>query len=157
MVRFPIWLCLDWRFVFNWPIIWWRPLESRILLVLFLSSSGHRSIILNRILCPASLHAHGLPRVALVLRAWSCQRRRRKTWGSIPGWARFPWILGNASKCYSCLEDPMEPGSWQATVHRVTLSRHSWSDLARMHASTTLGLLWNLVPFLIEWKILNIL
>ena len=31
---------------------------------------------------------------------------------------------------YSCLENPMDRGVWQAVVHRSAKSRHDWSDLA---------------------------
>ena len=33
---------------------------------------------------------------------------------------------------YSCLENPMDWGAWQATIHRVARVGHDWSDLARM-------------------------
>ena len=37
--------------------------------------------------------------------------------GSIPGWGRSP-VRGNLLQ-YPCLENPMDGGAWQATVHRV--------------------------------------
>ena len=40
--------------------------------------------------------------------------------GSIPGWGRYPGGgHGNALQ-YSCLENPMDRGAWQATVHGVS-------------------------------------
>ena len=43
--------------------------------------------------------------------------------GSIPGLGRSPGGgQGNPLK-YSCLENPMDRGAWQAIVHRVTKSR----------------------------------
>ena len=43
--------------------------------------------------------------------------------GSSPGLGRSPgWRHGNPLQ-YSCLENPMGRGPWQATVHRVTKSR----------------------------------
>ena len=39
--------------------------------------------------------------------------------GSIPGLGRY----GNTFQ-YSCLENPMDRGTWQATVHRVTRVGH---------------------------------
>ena len=43
--------------------------------------------------------------------------------GSIPGSGRSPGEgNGNPLQC-SCLEDPMDRGAWQATVHGVTKSR----------------------------------
>ena len=42
--------------------------------------------------------------------------------GSIPGWGRSPGGgLGNPLQ-YSCLENSMDRGAWQATVHRVAES-----------------------------------
>ena len=43
--------------------------------------------------------------------------------GSIPGSGRSSGRgLGNLFHC-SCLENPMETGAWQATVHRVVQSQ----------------------------------
>ena len=43
--------------------------------------------------------------------------------GSIPGLGRSPGEgYGNPLQ-YSCLEDPMDGGAWQATYHGVTKSR----------------------------------
>ena len=38
--------------------------------------------------------------------------------GSIPGPERYPEDVNGYQ--YSCLENPMKRGTWQATVHRVT-------------------------------------
>ena len=43
--------------------------------------------------------------------------------GSVPGLGRLP-REGNCNPLqYSCLENPMDRGGWQATVHRVTKSQ----------------------------------
>ena len=42
--------------------------------------------------------------------------------GSIPGLGRFPGGGQGNSLQYSCLENPMDRGAWQATVHRITES-----------------------------------
>jgi len=43
-----------------------------------------------------------------------------KDMGSTPGSGRFPGVgTGNLLQC-SCLENSMDSGAWQATVHRVT-------------------------------------
>ena len=55
--------------------------------------------------------------------------------GLIPGSGRSP-AEGNGNPLqYSCLENPMGRGGWQATVHRVA---KSWTQLKRlnMHAWT---------------------
>ena len=60
--------------------------------------------------------------------------------GSIPGSERFPGGGHGNPLWYSCLENPMDRGAWQATVHRVAKSRtqlkrlsmHSGMDQARL-------------------------
>ena len=42
--------------------------------------------------------------------------------GSIPGLGRSPGEGHGNPLQYSCLENPMDRGPWQATVHRVTKS-----------------------------------
>ena len=46
----------------------------------------------------------------------------------IPGWGRSPGEGNGNPLQYSCLENPMEGGAWQATVHGVTKSRTQLSD-----------------------------
>ena len=43
--------------------------------------------------------------------------------GLIPGWGRSPGEGNGKPLQYSCLENPMDRGAWQATVHRVAKSR----------------------------------
>ena len=38
--------------------------------------------------------------------------------GSIPGSGRSPGVRNGNPIQYSCLENPMNRGAWQATVHR---------------------------------------
>ena len=40
--------------------------------------------------------------------------------GSIPGWGRSPGSRSGNPFQYSCLENPMDRGTWQAIVHGVT-------------------------------------
>ena len=53
--------------------------------------------------------------------------------GLIPGLGRSPGGEHGSPLQYSCLEDPVDRGAWQATVHGVT---KSWTRLKRlsMHA-----------------------
>ena len=44
--------------------------------------------------------------------------------GSIPGLGRSPGEGNGNSLQYSCLENPMGRGAWQATVHRLTRVGH---------------------------------
>ena len=50
--------------------------------------------------------------------------------GSIRGWGRSPGGGHGNPLQYSCWDNPMDRGAWQATVHRITqnrtrLKRHS--------------------------------
>ena len=48
--------------------------------------------------------------------------------GSIPGLGRSPGEGNGNPLQYSCLENPMEGGAWQATVHGVAKTRTRLSD-----------------------------
>ena len=43
--------------------------------------------------------------------------------GSIPGWERYPGEGNGNPLQYFCLENPMDRGAWQATVHGVAKSQ----------------------------------
>ena len=43
----------------------------------------------------------------------------RRDSGSIPGWGRSPGEGNDQPLQYSCLENPMDRGAWQATVSGV--------------------------------------
>ena len=44
--------------------------------------------------------------------------------GSICGSGRFPGVGNGKPLQYSCLENPMNRGVWQVTIHRVTKVGH---------------------------------
>ena len=48
--------------------------------------------------------------------------------GSIPGLGRSPGEGNGNPLQYSCLENPMEGGAWQATVHGVAKSQTRLSN-----------------------------
>ena len=48
--------------------------------------------------------------------------------GLIPGTGRSPGEGNGNPFQYSCLENPMDEGTWWATVHGVTESQTQWSD-----------------------------
>ena len=48
--------------------------------------------------------------------------------GSIPELGRSPGGRNGNSLQYSCLENPIDRGTWQATVHRVSKSQTQLSD-----------------------------
>ena len=60
--------------------------------------------------------------------------RRHRDAGLIPGWGRAPGG-GHANPLqHFCLENPMDRGAWQATMHRVAQSRTRLKQLS-MHAN----------------------
>ena len=63
--------------------------------------------------------------------------------GSIPGLGTSPGE-GNGNPLQdSCLENPMDRGAWQATVHRVAKSQTRLSDF-------TLSILWHCLSLGLE-------
>ena len=52
---------------------------------------------------------------------------------SIPGLGSSPGEGNGNPLQYSCLENPMDGGAWQATVHRVAKSRTRLSDVTSLH------------------------
>ena len=48
--------------------------------------------------------------------------------GSIPGLGKSPGEENGNPLQYSCLENPMDRGAWQATVHGVTKSQTQASN-----------------------------
>ena len=54
--------------------------------------------------------------------------------GSIPGLRRSPGEGNGNPLQYSCLENPMEGGAWQATVHGVAKSQTRLSDFTFTYA-----------------------
>ena len=76
--------------------------------------------------------------VALVAKNLPANAGDVKDMGSIPGSGGSPGGgNGNPLQC-SCLENPMDRGAWQATVHRVTKSQTQLKQLS-MHACTALS------------------
>ena len=53
----------------------------------------------------------------------ACQSRRHKRNGFDPWVRKIPGGGHGNPLQYSCLEDPMDRGAWQAAVHRVTKSQ----------------------------------
>ena len=61
--------------------------------------------------------------MALVVKNLPARAGNIRDMGLIPGSGRFP-AKGNGNPLrYSCLENPMDRGTWKATVHRVAQSQ----------------------------------
>ena len=54
--------------------------------------------------------------------------------GSIPGLGRSPGEGQDNPLRYSCLENPMDRGAWQATVHGVAKSQIQLNTYTRIHS-----------------------
>ena len=54
--------------------------------------------------------------------------------GSIPGLGRSPGEGNGNPLQYSCLENPMDRGAWEATAHEVAKSRTRLSDFTSLQA-----------------------
>ena len=52
----------------------------------------------------------------------------QETQGSISGSRRYPGEGNGYPLQYSCLDNPMDKGAWQATVHSITKSRKQLRD-----------------------------
>ena len=63
----------------------------------------------------------------------ACQCRKYDRLGSFPGSGRSPGEGNGNPLQYSCLQNPMDRGAWQVTVHRVA-RRPTWLKLLSMHA-----------------------
>ena len=53
--------------------------------------------------------------------------------GLIPGLGRSPGEGHGNPLQYSCLENPMDRGVWQATVHGITKVRHNLATKQHTH------------------------
>ena len=65
----------------------------------------------------------GPSQVALVVKNPPATTVDTRDLSLIPGLGRFPGVGHDISLLYSCLENSMDRGAWQATFHRVTKSQ----------------------------------
>ena len=63
----------------------------------------------------------------------ACSARDRGDAGLIAGWGESPGGGHGNPLQYSCLENPVDRGAWQATVHRVAKSQTQLSNCAHTH------------------------
>ena len=77
----------------------------------------------------------GASQVTLVVKNISVNVGDIREAGSIPGTGRSPGIGHVNPLQYCCLENPIDRGAWEATVHRITQSQ-SWLEQLSMHEYT---------------------
>ena len=68
---------------------------------------------------------HGPSQVVLVVKNLPENAGDLRYKVSIFGLGRFPGVGNDNSLHYSCVENSMDRGAWQSTVHRVTKIRHA--------------------------------
>ena len=61
--------------------------------------------------------------MVLVVKNPHFRARHAKVAGLIPGSGRYPGVGNKNPLKYSCLENPMDRGAWQATAHEVAKSQ----------------------------------
>ena len=60
--------------------------------------------------------------------------------GSIPGSGRPPGEVNGSPLQYSCLENPMDRGAWQAIVHGVAKVRLIYDLVTKLHFFNVLNI-----------------
>ena len=94
----------------------------------------------------------GVPsQVALVVKNPCASAGDIRDLGSVPGSGRSPGRGHGNPLQYSCLENPMDRGAWQATVHGVTKSRTQLKWLI-MHECLFSALLWHIRKWGLKWS-----
>jgi len=78
----------------------------------------------------------GVFQVVLVVKNPPANAEDIRDMGLIPGLGRSPGGGHDNPLQYSCLENPMDRGSWWSTVHEVTKSQIQLKGLS-MHAMST--------------------
>ena len=76
--------------------------------------------------------------VALVGKNTPANAGERRYAGLIPRFGKYPGVGHSNPFQYSCLENPVYRGAWQATVHRVTKSQ-TWRLLKGLNTHATKG------------------
>ena len=71
-----------------------------------------------------SEHQKGASQVAAVVKNPPANAGDVKDLGSIPGSGRSPGGGHGNPLQYSCLENPIDRGAWQSTVHKVARSQN---------------------------------
>ena len=77
----------------------------------------------------------GASQVAIVVKTLPANAGDERDVGSIPGPGRSPGGGHGDPLQHSCLENPMDRGAWQSTVHRVAKSQ-TWEKWLSTHART---------------------
>ena len=77
------------------------------------------------------LHTHRVSQVALVVQNQPAKAGDPRDSSSTPGLGRSPGGGNGNPLQYSCLENPMDRGAWQVTVHGATKSQTELKQLSK--------------------------
>ena len=125
----------DWTRV-SWQTLYHLSHQGRLLFLVherFLNVSGiltRSSLLLAK---NTDMWSSGTSHVALVVKNLLVNAGDTRDVGLIPWSGRFPGEGHGNPLQYSCLKNPMDRGSWQATVRRVA---KSWTQLKRLGMHT---------------------
>ena len=102
---------------------------------LFLSCKLVRQYCFPRFHIYALIYDIWASQVALVVKNLSASAGDVRDAGSIPEWGRSPGERNGNPLQYSCLENSMDGGSWQATVHGIAKSQTQLKRLSNSSSS----------------------
>ena len=94
----------------------------------------------------------GASQVVLVVKNPPANAEDIRDPGSIPGWGRSPGGGHGYPLQYSCLENPTDRGTWQATVHGAPKSWTQLSNTLIVSFLAKLSKFWTSVTPSIKWE-----
>ena len=122
-VSCPGWESLDQRFPFPVPMLLcgalWKDESQAVVIV-----STPCILLLNE-------HTNISIKWSQLLRSWKCEERLRKWEGLIPGSGSSPGEGNGSPLQYSGLGNPMDRGSWRATIYGIMKSQTWLNTQAR--------------------------
>ena len=103
----------------------------------YFSSPVHPPQLWGLVIFDSSPHTIKVFKVVLVVKNLPANAADIRDSGSIPGSGRFPGGGNGNPLHYSCLDNPMDRGTWQATDHGVAksqtcMSTHTYRSLAEI-------------------------
>ena len=110
------------------------PWCRRVGTIKWLDNNNNKSYIYTSFYFWASL-------VVLVVKNLAANEGDARNSGFIPGSGRSPGEVSGNPLQYSCLENPMDRGAWQSTVHGVTESQ-TWLKGLSTHAGMNIFLFY---------------
>ena len=127
-----VWANSRWRT--RMPGVLQSMVSQRVGTIKWLDNNNNKSYIYTSFYFGASL-------VVLVVKNLAANEGDARNSGFIPGSGRSPGEVSGNPLQYSCLENPMDRGAWQSTVHGVTESQ-TWLKGLSTHAGMNIFLFY---------------